>query len=99
MATGTWGKDRKADRANFDAELRVLVPESGEVRGYCRDLSSHGLGAHLVTALPPGQAVTLEFELDSSGKVQAQARVVHRVGLRHGFEFVQPLGRVNIATA
>ncbi len=83
-------RDRKSARFPFEAELIVLLPGSSRIHGHCRDLSQDGLGAYLGREIEPGQPVLLQFPLTPSARIARTARVVHRLGLRHGFEFLRP---------
>lgn len=82
--------NRKSPRVPFEAELLVMVPGRSRVRGHCRDLSNDGLGAFLSRELKKGEPVMLQFALSPSARMARVARVVHRMGLRHGFEFLKP---------
>lgn len=81
--------DRKSARFPFEADLTVLLPGSSPVHGHCRDLSHDGLGAYLGREIEPGEPVLLQFALTPSARIARSARVVHRLGLRHGFEFLK----------
>lgn len=87
-----WPVARRYPRFEFGAPVAVLIERPGEtvtLRGNSRDLSEGGLGAHLPLDLEPNQEVLLEVRIETLTPIRVRARVAHRRGSLHGFEFLQ----------
>lgn len=83
---------RRFPRFDFAAPMAVLIERPGEsirLKGQCRQLGEGGLGAVLPLDLEPNQRVLVEVYVEALTTIRAPARVTHRRGSVHGFEFVR----------
>ncbi len=87
MKSEGWPIQRRYVRTESAAALNVVV-SGGSVRGRCRDISKGGAGAYLAVPVEIGQTVLVEI-MTPDAPERYTARVVHREGLRHGFEFIE----------
>ncbi len=86
------GATRRFPRYPLDARLTVQVFRSGantSFWGRSSELGLDGIGATLTGELEPGEVVSIELSLPLNPYLlKIRALVRHRVGLRHGFEFL-----------
>ena len=85
-------------RFKMEVAIRIYPRDCPVVRGHTVDISESGISAMLLTEIPLGEIVRLEFTLPP-GDVEVLARVRQRRAFRYGFQFVEvvsatdPIGR------
>jgi len=78
---------REHPRFSFNADLIISLNTGAEVRGTTLDISEAGLSALVLSVLPVGEAVELEFNLPL-GPLRVSAVVRQKRAARYGFKFV-----------
>ncbi len=83
-------ENRRSPR--FEADCFVAVTFNHQrIIASCVDYNEHGFGAIVEDEkLPVGEILSVELPMAGGVPLKLQARVVHRAGSRHGFEFVAP---------
>jgi hypothetical protein len=79
---------RRYPRYNIDVTICVYPRNAPVVRGHTVDLSESGISAMLITEVPIGEVVRLEFSLPT-GDVEVHAMVRQRNAFRYGFQFLE----------
>jgi hypothetical protein len=81
-------ENRQSPRFKLEVEIRVYQRNCPVVRGRTVDISESGIAAMLLSEVPLGEVVRLEFEVPL-GAVELHALVRQRRAFRYGFQFVE----------
>jgi len=85
---GEFVEARRHPRFKLEVNVRIYPRNSEVVRGQTVDISESGISAMLMTEVPLGEVVRLEFSLPL-GEVEVHALVRQRNAFRYGFQFVE----------
>ena len=85
-----WRRRHARYRADLTVKVRVLRADGYvEIPGRCSDVGHGGMGIVLTAEVPPGEVLSLEFQLPGRTEVSAiRAIVRYRKGFIHGLEFL-----------
>jgi hypothetical protein len=79
---------RRHPRYKLEVDIFVYARNAPVVRGHTVDISESGISAMLITEVPIGEVVRLEFSLPG-GEVDVHATVRQRNAFRYGFQFLE----------
>ena len=79
---------RRHPRFKLEIDIRIYPRNRAVVRGHTVDISESGISALLVTEVPIGEVVRLEFALPL-GEIEVHALVRQRNAFRYGFQFLE----------
>ena len=85
-----WRRRYPRHRANFPLKASALRDDAYlQIQGRCSDIGHGGMGTVLTEEVPPGEVLSLAFELPSaSDPLALRAIVRYRKGFMHGLEFL-----------
>lgn len=95
IAARVYPEKRNASRIATQRRITLRPPGNEPVDAVVEDLSSAGFAMSTIASLAIGSVVGLSL----SGIVKRRVRVVRRVGLAYGCEFLSPLSEMEVNAA